>query len=157
MKQVNVRSGIVVFVLILLISCTSKPEAVTGPEVVVYEQEPVSEESKVEIVEEKDTEVETPGKRVSFSWEKDSGSRIVDGSVPFIHKRKDGKSRLYYCKDNAILSAISSDGLTFTKESGVRISSGTGFEVQVCDPTIVDLPDGKLRMYYKGANSLKPG
>lgn len=94
---------------------------------------------------------------LSFSWEKDGGSRVVDGSVPFVHGLKDGKVRLYYCNSKGILSAISRDGLTFTKEPGVRISPGTGFEVQVCDPTIVDLPNGKMRMYYKGANSQNPG
>src|SRR3989338_6270479 len=94
---------------------------------------------------------------LSFSWEKDSGSRIVDGSVPYVHKLKDGKVRLYYCNAKGILSAASKDGLTFAKEQGVRISPGTGFEFQVCDPTIVELPDGKIRMYYKGANSLNPG
>ncbi|PIN73742.1 hypothetical protein COV20_05995 [Candidatus Woesearchaeota archaeon CG10_big_fil_rev_8_21_14_0_10_45_16] len=94
---------------------------------------------------------------LSFSWKEDSDSRIVDGSVPFVHRFKDGKVRLYYCKDEQILSAISKDGLTFTKEKGVRISPGTGFEAHVCDPTLVDLPDGKMRMYYKGANTMRPG
>ena len=94
---------------------------------------------------------------LSFSWKKDNSLRIEDGSVPFVHGLKDGKTRLYYCNSKGILSAISNDGLSFVKESGVRISPGTGFEFQVCDPTIVNLPDGKIRMYYKGANSLNPG
>src|SRR3989338_7705037 len=59
---------------------------------------------------------------LSFSWEEDSGSRITGGSVPFVHKLNDGKVRLYYCSgDEGILSAISSDGLTFAKEQSVRI------------------------------------
>ena len=98
-------------------------------------------------------QVESVAETLSFSWEKDSGSRIEDGSVPFVHKLKDGRVRLYYCNSEGILSAISNDGLTFAKEQGVRISPGTGFELQVCDPTIVDIPEGKMRMYYKGANS----
>ncbi|MDO8467720.1 MAG: hypothetical protein Q7S56_02125 [Nanoarchaeota archaeon] len=97
------------------------------------------------------------GETLSFSWEKDSSSRVVDGSVPFVHALKDGKIRLYYCNSKGILSATSSDGLTFTKEQGIRISPGTGFESNVCDPTIVNLPDGKMRMYYKGADSQNAG
>ena len=95
---------------------------------------------------------------LSFSWEEDRGSRVTGGSVPFVHKLKDGKVRLYYCSgDEGILSSISNDGLIFVKEQGVRVSPGTGFESVVCDPTIVNLPDGKVRMYYKGADSQNPG
>jgi hypothetical protein len=95
--------------------------------------------------------------RLLFSWEDDDGSRVVGGSVPFVHKLKDGKVRLYYCDDEGISSAISQDDLNFVKEPGVRLTGGTGFELIVCDPTIVDLPNGKVRMYYKGANSMNPG
>lgn len=103
-------------------------------------------------------QVESSPQSVSeISWEKDSSSRVTDGSVPFVHKLQDGRVRLYHCSGDAILSSISRDGLTFTKEQGVRISPGTGNELIVCDPTIVDLPDGKMRMYYKGASSMNPG
>lgn len=100
---------------------------------------------------------EPTSKPLTFSWEKDAGSRLVDGSVPFVHRLKDGKVRLYYCNSKGILSAVSDDGLSFTKEQGVRISPGAGFETVVCDPTIVDLPNGNIRMYYKGADSMNPG
>ena len=109
------------------------------------------------ISETNDTPIEPFVEALSFSWEKDSGSRVVDGSVPFVHLLKNGKVRLYYCNNKGILSAISDDGLTFEKEQGVRIAPGTGFESIVCDPTIVNLPDGKMRMYYKGANSQAGG
>src|SRR3989338_3425844 len=109
------------------------------------------------ISETNDTPIEPFVEALSFSWEKDSGSRVVDGSVPFVHLLKNGKVRLYYCNNKGILSAISDDGLTFEKEQGVRIAPGTGFESIVCDPTIVNLPDGKMRMYYKGANSQADG
>lgn len=91
---------------------------------------------------------------IKFEWTKDSGIRVSGGGVPYIYKLKDGKFRLYYCAAEGILSAISGDGLNFEKESGVRISrvsSTENAEAMVCDPTIVDLPDGKIRMYYKGA------
>ena len=151
------RLGIFTVFLIFLSGCVSEPERITQDEIIVIsEPEPVSEKPKNVILETNNVSTE-PAETLSFSWEKDTGSRIVDGSVPFIHKLKDGRVRLYYCNDKGILSAISKDGLTFAKEQGIRIIPGTGFELQVCDPTIVDLPDGKMRMYYKGANSMNPG
>ena len=106
----------------------------------------------------KQATVNGPESVFEVSWEKDNGPRVTGGSVPFVHKLKNGQIRLYYCSgDQGILSSISQDGLTFTKEPGVRIPGGTGFELHVCDPTIVDLPDGRMRMYYKGANSMNPG
>lgn len=94
---------------------------------------------------------------LEISWKKDVGSRVTGGSVPFVHKLQDGRVRLYHCSGDTISSSISQDGLAFTKEPGIRISSGTGSELVVCDPTIVDLPDGRVRMYYKGADSMNPG
>jgi len=156
----------VLITIIFTLGCTSqepetpsieKPQDVQKEEVLIPEPELVPQKSKELIPKTDNKKVEPVAQPLLFSWEKDSGSRIVDGSVPFVHTLKDGKVRLYYCKDEKILSAISSDGLVFTKEQGIRISSGTGFETHVCDPTIVDLPEGKVRMYYKGANTMKPG
>ncbi len=90
-----------------------------------------------------------------FEWIKDAGIRVSDGSVPYIYRLKDGRFRLYYCGAGGILSAISSDGLNFERESGVRIAPAGGPgspESIVCDATMVELPDGRVRMYYKGAN-----
>src|SRR3990167_2439312 len=103
------------------------------------------------------TPAESETEALAFSWIVDGGSRVTDGSVPFIHALNDGKVRLYYCNSGGILSAISDDGMTFTKEQGVRISPGTGFESNVCDPTVVDLSDGRMRMYYKGADNQNAG
>ncbi len=118
--------------------------------------QPSSTEAKEVISEAQSKPPEPVTKPLSFSWEQDRGSRVVDGSVPFVY-RQDGKVRLYYCNNKGILSAVSQDGLTFTKEQGVRISPGTGFESIVCDPTLVGLPGGEVRMYYKGASSQAPG
>ncbi len=131
---------------------------VPGPaEIQEPSPESVSETPQDSIPEVNNRSTKLVAEPLSFSWEKDSGSRLEDGSVPFVHKLKDGRVRLYYCNSKGILSAISNDGRTFTKEPGVRISPGTGFETIVCDPTMVDLPEGKMRMYYKGANSQNPG
>ena len=52
------------------------------------------------------------------------------------------------------MSAISSDGLNFQTESGARLMPiYGGFETIICDPTLVELPDGRFRLYYKGANT----
>jgi len=161
----NMKWGLVILFLIVVSGCVTGPEKIspniTPPEnIFVEEPEQVSENVVYnnEIQSETNpTPIEPVVKPITFSWQKDESSRIVDGSVPFIHRLKDRKVRLYYCKDDEILSAISSNGLTFSKESGVRISAGTGFESHVCDPTMVDLPNGKARMYYKGADTMKPG
>ncbi len=132
---------------------TAKPVQETPPAEEI-KSEPVIEEP---IIAEPEPASAPAAEPLSFFWEKDSGQRITDGSVPFIHNLGNGKARLYYCNNKGVLSAISNDGMTFTKEPGARISPGTGFETIVCDPTIVNLLDGKIRMYYKGANSQKPG
>ena len=151
-----------ILLLVFLSGCNSNLEKIAKDEdinenIVADKPEPVPEKPQDLVPETDNIPAESVVETLSFSWEKDGGSRIVDGSVPFIHKLKDGKVRLYYCKEEKILSAVSSDGLTFTKEQGIRISPGTEFEAHVCDPTIVNLPGGKMRMYYKGANTMKPG
>ncbi|QQG46552.1 MAG: peptidoglycan-binding protein [Candidatus Niyogibacteria bacterium] len=90
-----------------------------------------------------------------FKWTKDSGIRISGGQVPYVYKLKDGRYRMYYCGTNgSIMSAISSDGLNFQTESGARLSPIYGdFEAVICDPTLVELSDGRFRLYYKGANT----
>ncbi|MBI2668104.1 hypothetical protein HYX17_05050 [Candidatus Woesearchaeota archaeon] len=161
------KHGIILLTMLLVIfvsACQFPSESSTvvvepekTPEEIVVEPETFSEKPEDLISKTNNIPNEPAIKALSFSWEKDIGSRIVDGSVPFVHMLKDGNIRLYYCNSKGILSAVSKDGITFTKEQGVRISPGTGFELQVCDPTIVDLPNEKIRMYYKGANSLNPG
>jgi len=88
-----------------------------------------------------------------FVWTADAGIRLEDATVPSILRLEDGRFRLYYGGPGGILSAISQDGLNFTKEAGVRVSSGSAgsAEMIVSDPTPVKLKDGRVRMYYKGA------
>ena len=128
---------------------------IIGGGVFWYSQKPTVKQSQNQVGSNSEQVESEPISEIS--WQKDNGARVEGGSVPYVHKLKDGKVRLYYCGNGGILSAISQDGLTFTKEQGVRVTAGTGSELQVCDPTIVDLPDGKMRMYYKGASSMNPG
>lgn len=87
----------------------------------------------------------------TWTWVKEEGVRIKDGSVPYAFRMSDGGVRLYYCSAGGILSAISTDGLNFEKESGIRVSGSPGGEDIICDPTLVRI-NGNLRMYYKGAD-----
>ena len=98
-------------------------------------------------------EPETRESTTQFVWTVDSGIRLEDATVPNILRLDDGGFRLYYGGPSGILSAISNDGLTFTKEPDVRVSSGStgSAEMIVSDPTLVKLKDGRVRMYYKGA------
>ena len=91
---------------------------------------------------------------ISITWTKDAGTRVSGGQVPYVHKLKDGRSRMYYCGlRGSMESAISSDGLNFQAESGVRLAPiYGGYETIICDPTVVELSDGRFRLYYKGAN-----
>jgi hypothetical protein len=86
------------------------------------------------------TSTTLPKAELSYSVSKDAGFRVT-GGIPYAYRLNDSKIRLYYC-ENGINSAISEDGMTFTKEDGARIERG-------CDPTIVQTEDGKFRMYYK--------
>lgn len=90
----------------------------------------------------------------SITWTKDAGIRLTGAIVPYAYKLTDGRYRMYYCGTTGnIQSAISSDGLAFEVEPGVRLSPlYSGNEVIICDPTVVQLVDGRFRLYYKGAN-----
>ncbi len=71
-----------------------------------------------------------------------------------VAKDETGKN---YQTDRKLYSAISSDGMTWTKESGVRFwdyGDGKPGEIFTSVPDVIRLPDGRLRMYYtRGATS----
>ena len=94
---------------------------------------------------------------LEFELKQDSGIRVADAGVPAIHKLENGRYRMYYHGPGGILSAISANGLNFEKESGIRISPGMpgSSESMVSDPTVITMPDGRIMMYYKGAD--RPG
>ncbi len=98
-------------------------------------------------------ELDSASKTLRFVWSSDPSTVLKDASIPNIIRLDDGKFRLYYSGPGGILSAISKDGLSFTKENGVRISSGGNGtdEMIVSDPAALKLNDGRMRMYYKGA------
>src|SRR3990172_2706897 len=107
----------------------------------------------------------TNGTAVDFlNWTKESGVRVEPGGpydsswafhpnvVPIV-----GGFRMYYTGNSGpwrILSAVSSDQLTWTKEGGIRVDVGGGAcdSVQAYSSEIFDLPNGTFRMYYTGYN-----
>lgn len=96
---------------------------------------------------------ESKDSAVQFVWTVDPGTRLEDANIPSIHRLEDGRFRMYYGGPGGILSAISDDGLTFTREPGVRVPSGSmgTSEAIATDPSVVVLKDGWVRLYYKGA------
>ncbi len=163
-----------VFVILTLLTagCTGAP---SGPTTTTPSQEAqiedTSSSSEVEatpspVISEKEPATSLPNTKptsppatqekeasIDFVWSVDPGVRLEDATVPNIYRIEDGRIRIYYGGPGGILSAISDDGLTFSKESGVRVSSGSqgSPEMIVSDPALVRLNDGRVRMYYKGA------
>lgn len=88
-----------------------------------------------------------------LDW-KETGKKVPGG--PTKRAYIDGeKIRLYYPTNDPInpsdppseiLSAISTDGLNFTQEDGVRMKPISGYTIE--GPTIIKLPDGTYRMYF---------
>ena len=99
-----------------------------------------------------------------LSWELEEGVRVGDGEWSYGTPRclylEDGRRRLYFHRyihprspdpngGRQILSALSSDGLEWEFEPGVRIAQETARETfAVYSPEVVRLGDGRYRMYY---------
>lgn len=117
------------------------------------------------------------------NFEEEEGIRIawggiydsLDASCPSVIKLSDGTYRMYYhgAVENPydpegfwdrILSAISSDGLTWEKEEGVRIDGTTEpYFVEedpsgwtISSPAAVKLADDSIKIYFK-SNRKNPG
>ncbi len=89
-----------------------------------------------------------------IDWVVDPGIRYEDASVPFAYRLDDGRVRIYHGGRGGIGSAISEDGLAFEEEATGLIEQGMLGDLNaiVSDPTVVTLDDGRVRMYYKGAD-----
>ena len=106
-----------------------------------------------------------------LSWEPEPGLRFGDGTWSYGTPRclyiewDDSfavRYRLYFHRytfplvsgidaGNVIISGVSSDGLLFEEEEGVRIAQGTDRETfAVYAPEVVRLGDNSYRMYYSG-------
>ncbi len=146
------KSIFVIFTVLTLLAagCTRAPSSPTTAPPSAQESatssSPEVESTSPSVTPEKKPEIE-------FVWTVETGIRLEDATVPNIYRLEDGRIRMYYGGPGGILSAISDDGMTFTKETGVRVPSGNpgSSEAIVSDPTLVTLKDGRVRMYYKGA------
>ena len=79
---------------------------------------------------------------------------------PAVIQLSDGRWRMFYERsihgdggqsDRKIYSAVSNDGLSWTKESGIRFwdyGDGKPGEIFTSVPDVIRLADGRLRMYY---------
>ena len=94
-----------------------------------------------------------------LNWAKEPGARISRGANSAIFKLSDDSYRMIYNEQEGIppnanlwfVSAISSDGINWTKESGIRLKvEGAPDFGAISVPDIIKLPDGRYRMYYVG-------
>lgn len=81
-----------------------------------------------------------------LTFTRDDGFRNTTGAVTGSYLINENLARHYYCAQDGIRSATSSGG-EWTTESGIRIAMGEN--KMVCDPTIIKLPDGTYKMFYK--------
>jgi len=96
----------------------------------------------------------------SLTWTKEDPLNLEQNSVdPDVIILSDGTYRMFYTytpegESPRIVSAISSDGINWTKESGIRVAPGGTYDsAVVVDPDVVALANGSYRMYYAGSNT----
>jgi len=73
----------------------------------------------------------------------------------------DGTYRMYYPgwseapdMHGRIFSAVSKDGLDWTKDEGIRVDIGGPHDQTHCsEPCVIDLPDGRYRMFYEACDA----
>jgi hypothetical protein len=104
-----------------------------------------------------------------LTWAREDGFRLAYGvggeegyaGSPEVVVLLDGTYRMYYCHEyydaakddyrSQFLSAVSVDGLEWTKEPGIRIDCGGTYDrTRVEHIDLVKLPDETFRMYYSG-------
>ncbi len=87
-------------------------------------------------------------------WAKEEGARVDVGISPDVVRLPDASWRMYYAVEEGIVSAISQDGLKWSKEEGVRVNPSEGDKDQrlVDNPAIIKLKEGGYRMLYEGSD-----
>ena len=101
-----------------------------------------------------DRKIMSSGSLDGLTWVQDPGVRISNVAFPNAILLDNGDVRLFYQDGMSIGSSISSDsGITFTKESGFRVSLGLINGINLNNlgaPSTIRLSDGRYRMYFRG-------
>ncbi|MBN1586048.1 MAG: hypothetical protein JW937_01310 [Candidatus Omnitrophica bacterium] len=93
---------------------------------------------------------------MGYEWVKESGIRVIHDlskyqqASPSVVRLGNGSYRMYYSEAPLrglmyVVSAVSSDGLHWTKEPGIRVGGETAVATY---PDVVTLADGSYRMYF---------
>ena len=93
--------------------------------------------------------ISTDGK----TFKPEAGVRLASGAFPDVIHLSNGSWRMYYQGSNGIDSASSSDGLNWTQDPGIRVSTTNPDNLslyQVGAPTIMQQKDGTFVMVYSG-------
>lgn len=95
-----------------------------------------------------------------LTWTMEEGERMKFATFPEVVGLPDGTWRMYYQGGsadnefaNGIASAVSADGLNWTKENGFRVRTGPQGSYEsagVADPAVLEFPDGGYLMVYRG-------
>lgn len=87
-------------------------------------------------------------------WAKEEGVRINSGVSPDVIRLSDGSWRMYYTVKEGIVSAVSQDGKTWTKEQGVRVApaSHSRNQARIGSATVMTLKDGTFRMLFEASD-----
>jgi len=105
-----------------------------------YGTEPEVEGNQLEIY----TATSTDG----IVWEANPTAVMTMATFPDVVMLPDGKIRMYFQNAQEIKSALSSDGIDFTVEPGVRISIGSNGESPAA-PSVMTLEDSTFLMVYR--------
>lgn len=99
----------------------------------------------------------------------EEGVRLPSGEHHALVRLPDGRVRMYYSRSgpsdpddpsSGVLSALSSDGLTFEPDPGVRLRPGADGEPDdagIIHPHVIEVRGGGYRMYYDADAGARPG
>ncbi len=165
MRKYAVLLAVVLFAFIFVSGCVG-PQEQPDKSYTVASPEPQKKTTSNEAVKTIDvdtnpvepppSEKEIPAKNQSTSEWNVGGiavpGKYADANVIYLG---DGKYRLYFAAEpeipdfqGQVYSAISTDGIKWTAEDGIRRTWSTF-------PSVIKLPNGKYRMYFQNAQAIK--